>query len=135
VFGSRQSPIFQTFAAFAAINYYPDYGEGILSTAAVHRSNRLGIGRISQTGHLSRCEWWTNEPAWEWQTSALLPIVESLATPEPTAMLSGANPHSWAEMFDSRLRMPRDSMTLPLQPSESHTVGTQNLNFADVISF
>ena len=26
-------------------------------------------------------------------------------------------------------------MTLPLQPSESHTVDTQSLNFADVISF
>ena len=76
-----------------------------------------------------------NEPAWEWQTSGSLPTTGSLATPEPTEMLFGANPHSWTEMFVSRFRTPRDSMTLPLQPSESHTVGTQNLNFADVISF
>jgi hypothetical protein len=48
---------------------------------------------------------------------------------------------SWGEssLMDRDVRFeiedPRDSLALPPLPSESHTVDTQNLNFADVISF
>jgi hypothetical protein len=43
----------------------------------------------------------------------------------------GANLHSWTEMFVSRLRTPQDSLTPPLQVSESHMADRWNLNFTD----
>jgi hypothetical protein len=75
-----------------------------------------------------------NELAQVWEISGSLATMGSLAIPELTEMSPGANRHSWTEMFVSTLRTLRNSLTLPLQLSESDTVDTRNLNFADVIS-
>jgi hypothetical protein len=45
ILGSDLSETLSTLAAFDAIEYYPGYGEGILSAATVHRYNRFGINR------------------------------------------------------------------------------------------